>query len=143
MAAESEKIIEHTGTIVGKDGDTLKVEILNNSACGACSAASLCSAVEMKKKVVDVDASASKKEYRVGDVIAFVGEEGMGVRAVLVAYVAPLLLMVAGLLLARWAGCGDAGCAAAALAPLVPFYLTLWLFRGKIDRTFKFRTKNQ
>lgn len=137
------KVIEHSGTVIGMDGDTLKVEILNSSACGTCSAASLCSAVEMKKKVVDVAAGGSKDDYKVGDAITFVVEEGMGARAVLIAYVAPLLLMVASLLAARLVGCGDAGCAVAALAPLVPFYLTLWLLRGKLDKTFKFKTKNQ
>ena len=137
------EVIEHSGTVIGKDGDTLKVEILSSSACGSCSAASLCSAVEMKKKVVDVAVSGSEEDYKVGDSISFVGEAGMGARAVRIAYVAPLLLMVAGLLTARLAGCGDAGCAVAALAPLVPFYLTLWLLRGKLDRTFEFKTKNQ
>ena len=67
----------------------------------------------------------------------------MGAKAVVLAYVVPLALVVGGLLTAHMAGVGDGGCAVAALSPLAPYYLCLWLMRGKIDKTFKFKIKNQ
>ena len=133
--------IEHQGKVLSVEGDTLKVEIVSVSACGSCSAANLCSAAEKKSKVVDV-VCAPGESYAPGDVVVFVGSESMGVRAVVVAYVVPLLLVVAGLLVGRFAGLGDAGCAVAALVPLVPFYACLYFLRGRIDKSFKFKTKN-
>lgn len=134
-------MIEHRGTVVAVEGDNLKVEILSVSACGACSAANLCSAAEKKSKVVDVVASDGRM-FKVGDVVDFYGEDSMGIRAVVIAYVLPLLLVVAGLLCGRLLGLGDAGCAICAVAPLVPFYVGLYLLRGRVDRQFKFKTKN-
>lgn len=135
-------MIEHSGTVVGKEGGVLKVEIINSSACGACSAASLCTAAEKRLKIVDV-LPAGGVEYSSGDIVTFVGEESMGVKAVVLAYVVPLFLVVGGLLSAHMAGFGDGGCALASLTPLAPYYLCLWLMRGRIDKTFKFKIKNQ
>ena len=141
MSGESKKI-EHSGTVVGVEGGVLKVEIINSSACGACSAAALCSAAEKRRKIVDVMPSGGV-EYTPGDIVTFVGEESMGVKAVVLAYVVPLLLVVGGLMSAHVAGFGDAACAVAALAPLAPYYVILWLMRGRIDKTFIFKIKNQ
>lgn len=133
--------IEHRGTVVAVDGDNLKVEIISVSACGSCSAANLCSAAEKKSKVVDVIASAGQK-FNVGDVVDFVGDDSMGVRAVVIAYVVPLMLVVVGLVCGKALGLGDAGCAVCAIAPLAPFYLGLYFLRGRVDKQFKFRAKN-
>ncbi len=135
------KTIEHDGTVVSVDGNMLKVQIISVSACGTCSAANLCSAAEKEAKLVDVIAGPGET-YNVGDVVTFVGDESMGTRAVAIAYVTPLLLVVAGLLCGKAAGLGDAGCALTAIAPLVPFYIALYLLRSKIDKSFKFKTKN-
>lgn len=134
--------IEHRGTVVAIDGVNLKVEIINYSACASCSAANMCTAAESKAKIVDVVAGRGET-YNVGDVVDFVGDESMGFRAIAVAYVLPMLLLVAGLVCGKLLGFGDAGIALCALAPLVPFYLGLYLLRNKVDRHFKFKTKNQ
>lgn len=136
------KVIEHSGTIVFIGVGVLKVEIVSNAACGECAAGSLCSAAEKRRKVVDVFPTPGR-DYVLGDTITFVGERSMGVRAVLLAYVIPLLLVVAGLVCAHVAGLGDGGCALVALATLVPYYAALWLLRGRIDKSFIFKAKNQ
>lgn len=138
----TDKMIEHSGTIVAIRDGVLKVEIVSSAACGECSAASLCSAAEKRRKVVDVIPTADR-DYVLGDVITFVGERSMGVRAVVFAYVIPLLLVVAGLVCAHVAGLGDGGSALVALATLVPYYAALWLLRGRVDKSFKFKAKNQ
>lgn len=139
--AERTRQIEHSGTVIGVEKGVLKVEIMNSSACGACGAAQICSASEKRRKVVDVLPS-DGVEYAVGDVIKFVGEESMGVKAVVIAYVIPTLLVVGGLVSAHLAGCGDGASALAGLLPLVPYYIALSLLRHKLDRSFVFRTRN-
>lgn len=128
--------------MIAVEGDTLKVEIISVSACASCTAANMCTAAESKAKVVDV-IMAPGESYEVGDVVEFIGSESMGLRAIAIAYVLPLLLLVAGLLIGRALGYSDALCALCAVAPLVPFYLGLYLLRGKVDKQFKFTTKNQ
>lgn len=138
----ADKMIEHSGTIVAIGVGVLKVEIVSSAACGECSAGALCSAAEKRRKVVDVLPTPGR-DYALGDTITFVGEQSMGARAVVFAYVIPLLLVVAGLVCAHVAGLGDGGCALVALATLVPYYAALWLLRGRIDKSFKFKAKNQ
>lgn len=133
-------VVEHRGTVVAIQGGNLKVEIISVSACASCNAAEMCNASEKKVKVVDVVAEPGVP-VAVGDVVDFYGDESMGFRAIFVAYVVPLLLLVAGLLAGRACGLGDAGCALCAVAPLAPFYLGLYIFRGRLDRQFKFRIK--
>lgn len=136
----SAKEIKHDGKVVEVKADgQLRVEIISVSACASCSAAHLCTASEKKAKIVEV-MSAPGESYKVGDVVTFVGDESMSAKAVIVAYVTPLLLMVAGLMGGHLAGLGDGGCAISALAPLVPFYATLYILRKKISKTFTFRT---
>lgn len=139
--AERTRQIEHSGTVIGVENGVLKVEILNSSACGACSAANMCSASEKRRKVVDV-LPEDGVDYAVGDVVEFVGEESMGVKAVVIAYVVPTLLVVGGLVLGHLAGWGDGASALAGLFPLVPYYIALNLLRHKLDRSFVFKTRN-
>ncbi|MFG6399076.1 MAG: SoxR reducing system RseC family protein, partial [Parabacteroides distasonis] len=46
--------INHTGFVEKIDGDTVFVRITQQSACSGCHAQSMCSASEMKDKIVAV-----------------------------------------------------------------------------------------
>ena len=46
--------IKHSGVVDGVDGTTVRVRILQSSACSACKVASHCNASETKEKLVEV-----------------------------------------------------------------------------------------
>ncbi len=123
-------------------GDNAVVEILNKSACASCDAKGLCSASDVKKK--HIDAMIEKGEtFAVGERVNLVAQERLGLTATLIAYVVPLVLMVAVLIACSASGLSDAKSGLAAIASLVPYYAVLALFRDKLRKTFVFKVKKQ
>lgn len=87
---------------------------------------------------MDVAAGGTQGRYGVGDHVTVVADSSVGFRASLYGYVLPLLLMVV-TLVAVLASVHDEGMAAlAALAVLVPYYLLLYLLRGKLKTQLTF-----
>ena len=88
-------------------GDSVRVRIVQTSACAACKVAGHCSAAESKEKVVEVvDGRAAA--YAPGDNVVVSIEPSIGRRAVILAFVVPFLILVAVLVIALWA-IGDEG----------------------------------
>lgn len=118
-------------------GDSVRVRIVQTSACAACKVAGHCSAAESKEKVVEVvDCRAAA--YAPGDSVVVSIEPSTGRRAVILAFVVPFLILVAVLVIALWA-IGDEGVAAIiALASLVPYYLLLHGMERRLARKFSF-----
>ncbi len=130
--------IRHSGVVVSAEGGSVKVRILQSSACSACKVASHCHSSETKEKMVEVADGGAQGCYGVGDHVTVVADSSVGFRASLYGYVLPLLLMVA-TLVAVLASVHDEGMAAlAALAVLVPYYLMLYLLRGKLKTQLTF-----
>ena len=118
-------------------GDSVRVRIVQTSACAACKVAGHCSAAESKEKVVEVVAGRAAA-YAPGDSVVVSIEPSTGRRAVILAFVVPFLILVAVLVIALWA-IGDEGVAAIiALASLVPYYLLLHGMERRLARKFSF-----
>ena len=89
--------IEHEGTVVAVDKDYISVEILNKSACAACHAKAVCGASDQAVKVVEVaqDISTLAADYQVGETVNVVMSSAMGTQAIWLAYVVPLIVLMA------------------------------------------------
>ena len=135
--------IEHEGIVLQSDGSKLLVEILSSSACAGCHALAMCSASETKKKEVEVYLSSNSENYSIGDHVTIVGSEHMGNVAVLIAYVAPLILMLLVLVVGKAAGLADGWAGVLSVVILAPYFLALYILRDKLHKTFIFKTKNQ
>ena len=129
--------ISHEGVVEEVRGDSVRVRIVQTSACAACKVAGHCSAAESKEKVVEVvDGRAAA--YAPGDNVVVSIEPSTGRRAVILAFVVPFLILVAVLVVALWVT-GDEGVAAiVALASLVPYYLLLHGMERRLARKFSF-----
>ncbi len=129
--------IRHSGVVASVDGGSVKVRILQASACSACKVASHCHSSETKEKMVEV-AGNGISGCGVGDHVTVVADSSVGFRASMYGYVLPLLLMVA-TLVAVLASVHDEGIAAlAALGVLVPYYLMVYLLRDKLRTQLTF-----
>ena len=125
-----EGIVEHIGT------NYCLVRILQASACSSCSARSLCRSSESKEKVIDV--SGHYPTLHVGDTVTLVGSVRQGLKASVLAYIVPLVLM----LVALFAGThfhGEGIGALVALLALALYYGVLFLLKDKIRKHFTFR----
>nr|WP_229096480.1 SoxR reducing system RseC family protein [Alistipes timonensis] len=131
-------MIEHSGVVERTEGDTVYVRITSRSACGSCKARQACGLAEAQDKIVTV-ATPGAAEYAAGDVVTVGVCRSAGMRAVVLAYVGALAVLMA-VLVAAIAGMGwsEGAGALAAIAGVGVYYFVLWLFRTKIEHTIQF-----
>ena len=132
------EVIKHDGIVDSIEGDCIHVRIVQASACAACGAKSLCSAAESKEKIVDVY-GADTKAYRVGQRVMVEGAAAMGMKAVRLAFLFPLILLVAAIAVAMWLTDGhEAVAALSALLLLTAYFLMLFACKKRLLNEFKF-----
>ena len=135
-------IIKHRGIVEKVEGAHVVVRIVQTSACAACSAKGLCNASESKEKQIDVyEAGAS---YRIGEEVVLCGSTSMGMRAVLLAFGIPMLLLLFALFVTMRVTDGDALVSSlVALFAVVPYYLVIYFMKDKLNSTFSFTIEKQ
>lgn len=134
-------VIKHDGVVDSIDGNCIHVRIVQASACAACGAKSLCSAAESKEKIVDVY-GADITAYQVGQRVMVEGAAAMGMKAVRLAFLFPLVLLVAAVALVMLLADGNEALAAlAALLVLTIYFLLLFANKKKLAREFTFTIK--
>ena len=138
MSQSSE--ISHKGKVLTITPETTIVEIVSESACASCHAKGLCSLGDVKAKIVEVPTS-PWNAFKPGDEVNVVLKASMGHRAVFLAYVIPLVVLVAVLLGGSFFGLSELNSALAALIAVASYYLCLYLLRGRIKREYIFNLK--
>ena len=130
-------IIKHRGIVEKVDGSHIVVRIVQTSACSACSAKGLCNASESKEKQIDV--YEANPSYQVGEEVMVCGTTSMGMRAVLLAFGVPLLILVLALGVSMKLTGEDALLSSCiALVSVVPYYICIYFCKDKLNRTFSF-----
>lgn len=116
-------------------GNLVLVEIVQQAACAACKAKSMCSASESKVKEIE---AWILEPMTVGERVEVAVEKRLGWKAVLLAFVLPFCLLL-GLvaLLPRWID-NEAIVGTIAIVSLAPYYLILKLFNGRLEKEYKF-----
>ena len=129
--------IEHRGRVESIDGSHIIVRIIQTSACSGCSIKSHCNASESKEKLIDVyEVGAS---YQIGEEVVLCGTTSMGMRAVLLAFGVPLLILVLALAISMYLTDEDALISSLiGLLSIVPYYLVLHFYKDKMKKTFSF-----
>ena len=137
--------IEHEGKVVSVDKDYIGVEIVNKSACAACHAKGVCGASDASIKVVEVaqDITTLTEDYQVGETVNVVMRESMGTQAVWLAYVVPLMVLMAAILVFWLCQASELVMGLGALGILALYYVILFFFRNKISKIFTFSIEKQ
>lgn len=133
-------MIEHEGIIEKIEGETICVRILQKSACSDCHAKSYCSASDTSVKKIEVNDKTGK--FRVNDTVIIEGRTTMGYKAIIFAYILPLIVMIFGIVLGNqlW-GLTDIQSAFLAIASLIPYYLIIYIYRKQFATQFTFSIK--
>jgi sigma-E factor negative regulatory protein RseC len=131
--------IRHEGIIESLGAEGCTVRILQASACSSCSARQLCRSSESKEKLVEV--RGHYPTLHVGDRVMLVGSVRQGLRASVLAYVVPLVIMLVVLFLVTH-HYGEKLGALAALLALALYYGVLFLLKDKLAGQFSFRIEN-
>ena len=123
--------ISHTGTVLEMTPEFTTVEIVAQSACAACHAKSMCGVADEKQKIIMVptDPYAS---YKVGDEVLVMLKKSMGMKAVWISYVIPLLILMILILSLSSVTEHEVYAGLAAIGGVALYYLVIYLFRDKL-----------
>ncbi len=129
--------IKHQGIVENINGSHLQVRIVQTSACASCSIKGHCTSADTKEKLIDVT-DIHADAYRPGDNVWVVGTLSMGMQAVLLAFVLPLVLLVVALFVLIDAWNDELMAVGGAALLMAAYYFILWLNRNKLKKRFSF-----
>ena len=155
-------MIKHDGIVIAVNGDgTIRVRIVQTSACATCQAKSMCASAESKEKEIlalFVGEEAKRREgerqdIKLGDEVVVMVQQKMGWKAVLLAYVLPFIVMMAVIMLGNEAmrlfgdetmgKKGEAIIGTVALCAMGTYYIILGFFKDKIQKEFSFTARKK
>lgn len=112
----------------------VKIEVI--SACATCHSHSSCTFAEKKDKVVEVETDAWQ-DYAVGDNVTVSIDEGLGLKAVFLAYVLPSLLLLTTFLVLYFT-IGELWSALGTLLCVGLYWYVLLKCRNRLQKQFTF-----
>ena len=133
--------ISHSGRIVEITPSFTTVEIVSESACSTCHAAGLCGVSEAEKKAVQVPTTLGG--WSVGQEVDVVLKRSMGHKAVWIAYVGPLLVLVAVMLALLGLGLSEPLAGLCGIAAVAVYYLVVWMLRDSLRKEYTFYIKEK
>ena len=130
--------ISHSGRITAITPEFTTVEIVSESACSACHAKELCSLGDSTVKTVEVPTS-GWQDFEVGEEVNVVLKASMGHKAVWLAYVIPLIVLVAVLLVLLETGVSETVSGLGAIGAVAAYYFILWTLRSRLRNEYIFK----
>ena len=132
--------IQHDGTVKRVDGNSVLVSIISSPACSGCHAEGLCGISGKEEKIINV-----KGKYNVspGDSVTILMEQTTGFKAVALSYLVPLVIVITGLFILNSLSFSELTAGLVSILLLVPYFLILYLFRERINRSINFTLKTK
>ena len=129
--------IEHKGTVALVGRNFVRVDIEVMEACGSCASRKACAMGQGTTREIMVYTDEAQR-YSVGEVVNVLARQSMGLMAVLLCYVVPLVVLVGALAVAVSFGFSEGVSALISLGTTTLYYGLLWLFRKRISRKMIF-----
>ena len=130
--------VQHSGTVERVEKGKVVVRIISRSACGSCAAKQACGLAEAQEKIVEVY-TPQWESYQAGDAVKVGVKQRIGMKAVAMAYVGALVVLIAALVLSvEVLHLGEGVAVAVTLAAVALYYGALWLVKDKIEQTIQF-----
>ena len=146
-------MIKHDGIVIAVNGDgTVRVRIVQTSACAACKAKAMCASAESKEKEIValfVDEEAKRREgerqdIKLGDEVVVMVQQKMGWKAILLAYMLPFIVMMTVVAIGNGLlGIREEVIGTAALCAMGVYYIVLGFFKDKIQKDFSFTARKK
>ena len=132
------KEIQHVGTVAEVSAKQVVVRITSRSACGSCAARAACGLAEAQEKLIEVK-TADAARYAGGDEVTVGVKPYIGAKAVGLAYVGALVVLILALVLSVGVfGVSEGVGVLITLAAVALYYGVLWLVKDKIEHTIQF-----
>ena len=115
----------------------MRVAIEVSEACGGCSARKSCAMGQTSKREIEV-LTAGALSYSVGEVVKVGAKQSLGIVAVILCYLVPLVVMVAALAIAISVGIDEGVAAIISLGVTALYYVALALLKDRISKKIIF-----
>lgn len=139
MAKKNE--IVHSGKIVDITPDFTTVQIIASSACSECHAKGLCGMSEEQEKIIMLPTDPYTPR-QVGEEVQVKTKMTMGLKAVWISYVIPLVILMILILSLSTVFNNEFLCGLAAIGGVAIYYFGIWLFRDRLSTEFVFYIEN-
>ena len=132
--------ISHEGIVTKITDDELEIKILAQSACAACHAKSACGMGEQAEKILTVPRP-KDKEFSINQKVNVKMAIGQGNKAAILAYLIPIILLLAVLFVCLGLGLNEGLAALLGIVALIPYYIVLYLKRDKLKQKFEYNVE--
>lgn len=134
---QQDAVIRHAGTVQSVTSVQTKVEIQAQTACAACHARAACGASSGESRVITVRRP-DDGSIRPGDEVNVIIRQGQGFKAVFIAYLIPLFILLVLLLTLPVFFENELVTGLGALGFVALYYLVLAQFRDRLNSGFVF-----
>ena len=132
--------LSHAGVVREVGPVVTKVAIEAKSACAACHAAGLCTSLDSRTKDIEVS-TALNPGYTPGDKVEVVLGRSMGAKAVLLAYVVPLFILLILVVSLSYTSMHELLIGAIGLGGMAVWYGAVFLFRDRFSKEYVFHLR--
>ena len=129
--------ISHEGIVTNITDEELEIKILAQSACAACHAKSACGMGEQAEKILTVPRP-KDQDFTLNQKVNVKMAIGQGNKAAVLAYLIPIVLLLAVLFVCLGLGMNEGLAALISIVALVPYYIVLYLRRDKLKKKFDY-----
>ena len=134
----NQETISHEGIVTKITDDELEIKIVSQSACAACHAKSACGMGEQAEKILTVPRP-KDQNYSLMQKVNVTMAIGQGNKAAVLAYLIPIVLLLAVLFICLGVGLNEGLSALISIVVLIPYYTILYLQRDKLRKRFEYR----
>lgn len=136
-----EDCVEQKGVVIKKETDKLVVKIEQKSTCSSCHARGACTSLDKKDREIEIKTK-DVADYQVGDEVIVSISTKLGFKAVLIAFILPLILLLIVLFLSiKLFTFSQSLSALISLAFLAIYYMVLYKQNHKLSKEFNFYVK--
>ncbi|NTW33353.1 MAG: SoxR reducing system RseC family protein [Bacteroidetes bacterium] len=134
-------MISHKGVVEKIEQGYVYVKILSESACSACHSKQICGLANKKEKIIEVKNVGTT--FCKGENVIVEMKESLGLKAVLFAYLFPLILLISSLFIFIPLTKSEIFGFLISAGILALYYYFLNLMKEKIKHTFEFKIRKE
>ena len=138
----SKNEISHIGRVKEMTPESTVVEIVSSSACSACHAKGLCGVSEEKVKEIEVPTD-PYATWNVGDEVRVMLRQTMGLKAVWISYVIPLIILMILILTLSAFKLHEVFVGLTSVCAVAVYYLVIYLMKDRLAKDFVFYLKEK
>lgn len=142
MSDTTTKTVRHEGKIISITPQVVTVKIESSSLCAACHAKGACTAADKAEKIIEA-VNLYNLKLEVGEHVSVTMKRSLGMRAVVISYVVPLIILLFLLLTLHVLQLGELWTGLISLVGVGLYYLGLFLFKKRIASDFVFTIDKQ